>query len=284
MERRMIRILKKLYSYRNRYYGENQEPLYSEEILSDKERSVLSEYGWETNRVEQFSGHDDILDKLYSLKHNPLLSESRITAAFVAGVGGSYLRGRSALSGWICLNTIPIHAYIERPEHSCCWICGKQDQKYMLNDSEFQYILHLGNAFGDSPDYAYLNLRYLLEHEAVLPTLEDIKVFSRLLELLRTAPVDETPGKCEKRLRAAKFMPAALHLRGILHSLTLAGILPNQFVQLSKNHWVDYGELNNYGRQLKTQARSDLLMPWAGWDGSLGVDEERVEELFGEYL
>lgn len=119
----------------------------------------------------------------------------------------------------------------------------------------------------------------------VSPTLEDIKIFLKLLELLRTAPDDETPGKCEKRLREAKFLPAAQHLRGILHSLALVGVLPNQFISLSHNIWVDFGDIRTYENQLKnTQGRSDMSMPWAGWNGSLKVNEEKVDEFFGEFL
>lgn len=78
-------------------------PLYSEKSLTEKERKVLSEWGWVPNRIETFSGHVEILEKLHSLKQNPHLSESRIIVAFVTGVGGRYLRGRSALSAWNCV-------------------------------------------------------------------------------------------------------------------------------------------------------------------------------------
>lgn len=285
MEKQVKRILNKLYTNTNRYYGEKQEPFYSEKILSEKEQAVLSEHKWITNKIEFFAGHGEALEKLLSLKQNLLLDEAQIVRLFIAGVGGSYLRGRSALSSWHCSNTIPLHAYQERPEYACCWICGKQDKAVIINDSEFQYIMHLGNAYADSPQYAYLNLKYLSEQTAISPTLEDIKIFSRLLELLRTAPVDETPGKCEKRLREAKFLPAAQHIRGILHTLAMVGVIPNQLIPLGNDSWVNWGEIVSCEKQLKnTRGRSDLVMPWAGWHGALKINEERAHELFGEYL
>lgn len=285
MEKQIKRILTKLYSYKNLYYGENHEPLYSEEVLSEKEQAILLACGWETNRVEGFSGHDEILEKLYSLKGSPHLSQKHVVAAFIAGVGGSYLRGRSVLSAWNCFNNIPIHTYNERPEYRCCWICGTQDKAILINDSEFQYIMHLGNAFAGNPKYAYLNLKYVTAHPAIVPTLEDIKIFSKLLELLQTAPADESPGKCEKRIREAKFLPACQHLRGILQSLAQVGVLPNQFISLSGEIWTDFGEVTICEKGLKnTRGRSDMEMPWAGWLGSLKVEEAKVDELFGEYL
>ena len=184
MDIQMKRILNKLYQWSNKYYGEYGEQLYSEKVLSEKERMVLSERGWKPNRIEIFSGHVEILEKLYSLKQNPCMSESRIVATFIAGVGGSYLRGRSALSAWNCFHTIPLHDYEEKPEYGCCWICGEHDKKHIINDSEFQYLMHLGNAYADNPKYAYLNLRYLAEQKDVYPTAADIKIFSKLLALL----------------------------------------------------------------------------------------------------
>ena len=184
-----------------------------------------------------------------------------------------------------CFNTIMLHAYDERPEYRCCWICGEQDKKIMINDSEFQYIMYLGNAYASSPKYAYLNLKYLSEQTAVSPTLEDIEIFSKLLELLRAASADETPGQCEKRLQKEKFLQAPQHLRGILHSLAMVGVLPHRFISLSDNSWTNFGEITIYEHQLEnTHGRSDMAMPWAGWRGSLKVDEEKVDKIFGEYL
>lgn len=285
MEKQILRILRKLYRWENRYYGENQETMYSDKILSEKEKVLLSEYGWKINDIEHFSGHEETLEKLYSLKGNHLLSERRCMEAFIAGVGGSYLRGRSVLSAWACLNTIPLHAYREREEYRCCWVCGEQDREETINSSHFQYILHLGNAFSSSPQYAYLNLKYLLDQPEISPTPEDVEIFSKLLDLLRTSPVDETPGKCEKRIQGAKLLPASMHVRGILHSLAMIGVVPNRFLSLTKDSWSDWGEITICARQLhNTRGRSDMDMPWAGWNGSLKINEEIADEVFGKYL
>ncbi len=126
--------------------------------------------------------------------------------------------------------------------------------------------MSIGNAYADNPKYANLNLRYLSEQIAVSPTPKDIQIFSKFLELLRRTPLDETPGKCEKRLKEAKFLPAPQHIIEILQSLALVGIWPSQFISLSNNSWVNFGEITIYEKRLKnTQGRSDMLMPWAGW-------------------
>lgn len=128
MTNQIKRILNKLYHYKNLSYNKMNEPLYSEDILSEKEQAVLSDYGWNTNEIEHFSGHDEIIEKLFSLKNNPLLSKQRCVDAFIAGVGGSYPRGRSVLPAWHCLDTLPVHSYLEKTEFRCCWICKEQDE------------------------------------------------------------------------------------------------------------------------------------------------------------
>lgn len=285
MDKQLIRVLNKLYSYDNKYYGDNEEDLYSEAALSEREREVLQQHGWKANEIAYFDGHDDVLEKLISLKQHPLLDKSHMARAFIAGVGGSYLHGRSALSSWHSVHTVPLHAYCEKPEYVCCWICKERDKKDVINDSKFQYILHLGNGFASSPKYAYLNLKYLSEQPAINPTDQDIQTFLKLLDLLRTAPADETPGKCEKRLKGAKFLPAAQHIRGILDSLALVGVIPNRFIALSDDSFTNWGDIAIGERHLKnTGGRSDMEMPWAGWQGSLKIDEEKADKLFGEYL
>ena len=127
--------------------------------------------------------------------------------------------------------------------------------------------------------------RILNKQKDVYPTAADIKIFSKLLALLCASTSDETPGKCEKRLREAKFLPAPQHLRGILHSLALVGVLPNQFISLSDTSWTNWGEITICEKKLKnTKGRSDMAMPWSGWRGSLGIDEKKADKLFGEYL
>lgn len=60
-----MRVLKKLYQYKK-----------------EKEQALLSDYGWEPNAIEYVSGHNDILQKLYLLKQNPLLTKKRCLDAF----------------------------------------------------------------------------------------------------------------------------------------------------------------------------------------------------------
>ena len=285
MTSQMLRVLRKLYN-NYEYDRVRSVCIYSDSILSDKERSLLLDCGWKTNEVVSFSSHDDVLNKLLSLKEKSSLSKKRCLDAFVAGVGGSYLRGRSVLAAWHYLNTLPLHDYEEKQPFACCWICAGHDKPKNINNSEFQYCLHLGNAYSSDPMYAYLNLHHLLASPPVTPTEEDCSALRKLFELLRTSSDDETPGKFEKRLTEAKIISGNKYTkRGVLVSLAKVGVIPNRFVELSDKTWTPNGDIALLGRELQNmQGRSDMEMPWAGWGGSLKINEERARELFGDYI
>src|SRR5699024_712986 len=123
-----MRVLRKLYKYENSQYDpERKVSLYQLDILSDKEQTLLS-----------YATHKRYLD------------------AFIAGVGGSYLRGRSVLGAFHKLQNLPLHDYEEKPQYACCWICSDGDQQKHINDSYFQYCLYYGNSYTGNPSYAYL--------------------------------------------------------------------------------------------------------------------------------
>ncbi|MFE4571071.1 hypothetical protein [Paenibacillus chitinolyticus] len=76
MTPQIMRILKKLYQADNYEYDrERSVSIYSESILSEKERDMLEQYGWSANDIVYFANHDDILQKLLSLKDTPALSQ-----------------------------------------------------------------------------------------------------------------------------------------------------------------------------------------------------------------
>lgn len=284
---KVMRILRKLYKHENSQYdGQREVSLYKADALSIKELDALSQIDWQLNAIECFGSHVEIMDKLQSLKENTSLTRQRCLDTFIAGVGGSYLRGRSVLSAFHKLHNLPLHDYQEKPQLACCWVCSDHDKTKHINDSYFQYCLYYGNSYTSNASYAYLNLKHLATVEPVIPTDNDKAVFNQLLDLLRFAPENETPGRFEKRLTESKLISGNKYTqRGILDSLALIGVIPNQFVPLSLDNWTDFGDIASEENKLNnTKGRSDMEMPWAGWKGILKIDEEKVAEYFGSYL
>lgn len=288
MTPQLQRVLNKLYKYDNAVYDPEQSvSRYQPETLSDKEQALLDASGWQVNEIVYFAGHDDIIQKLASLKEHAALSRKRCLDAFVAGLGGSWQRGRSLLAAWHMLNTLPEHAYAEKSRFKCCWICAGHKEPVYINDNYEQYCLYVGNSYAPNPMDAYLNLRHFAQiTEEIAPTDVDVRALRGLFALLRQAPAEETPGKFEQRLKAAKLLKNDKYsLRGMLDSLARVGVISNRFVALTPYSRVNFGDLALCEDQLNnTKGRSDMEMPWAGWVGALKLNEEMATDLFGEYL
>lgn len=287
MTPQLLRVLNKLYKYENGVYDpERSVRLYQPESLTDKEQALLKDAGWQANDIVAFAGHDDIIAQLAALRGHAALSRKRCLDAFVAGLGGSWVRGRAALSAWYTLNNLPKHAYLEKTRFKCCWVCAGHDDPVYENDGYMRYCFYAGNSYASNPMYAYLCLRYLTLVPPVTPTEAYLAALRGLFDLLFQAPADETPGQFEKRLKAAKIIKGDKYsVRGMLDALARVGVIPNQFMLLRPDVWANFGDvalcedgLNN------TKGRSDMEMPWAGWRGALQINEDLTAELFGEYL
>ncbi|WP_233147182.1 hypothetical protein [Paenibacillus selenitireducens] len=179
------------------------------------------------------------------------------------------------------------HDYQEAERFVSCKRCGfHKDQWEHL--SWIRYAIHLGNAYGSSiGTYAHLTeLLQLLQYGSIEPTDDDKSKFKQLLQLLHEADDSETPGQFEKRLTSTKFLKGTAGMRrSILQSLAMVGVIPNQILSLSPDFRVDNEQILNGELLLNnTKGRSDMEMPWAGWQGRLGVDWEKTQQLFETYL
>ncbi|MEY8746231.1 hypothetical protein [Paenibacillus tundrae] len=287
MDKKLLKTLKKLYHYSNGVYDrERQVTLYQVDTLTAAEQEFLQVHNWNVNDIVQIE-HDVIIDKLVALQQNESLSWRTITDAFIAGVGGSYPRGISALASYhMMIHTTP-HTYKEAEKFLMCKVCGfsHSDQGWE-NISWIRYAIHLGNYYGGTSRGAYVDLYeiiHLLENTPITPTADDINIFNQLLVSLDEATDDESPGKYEKRLTSNKLIKGTPGIRrGILQSLAMVGVIPNQKLSLSPNHWTNVEDLHLTGLELNnTSGRSDMEMPWAGWRGELGVDWNHAKQLFG---
>ena len=66
--------------------------------------------------------------------------------------------------------------------------------------------------------------------------------------------------------------------------MTLAelGVMPNAYVLPLYDGFTSYQE--RYEINLKSNLKSDIILPLAGWSGDNPIDEERLKLLFGKYL
>lgn len=149
--------------------------------------------------------------------------------------------------------------------------------------------MHLGNNYSGSSFGAYLDMAELvelLEQEPVEATDIDKHAFRQLLQSLDRAEAGETPGQYEKRLTGEKILKGHAGIRrGMLQALARVGVLPNRILELSPDRWTDMATITHAEFELdNTKGRSDMEMPWAGWQGSLGVDWNKARAIFGDWV
>ncbi|ANY69011.1 hypothetical protein BBD42_22885 [Paenibacillus sp. BIHB 4019] len=287
MDKKLLKALKKLYKYTNsKYDRERSISLYNTDILEPSERELLEHYHWEANKIELLT-HDELNRKLIALQSTEAFSWASIAGIFVAGVGGSFPAGISSLINYKQMIHMQEHPYEQAERFLCCKYCGFTSDQYE-HLAYIRYAVHLGNAYDSTVGaYAHLTeLAELTEQSPIVPTTEDIQKFTQLLHFIDEAEDDETPGKLEKRLTAAKLLKGTPGMRrSILQSLAWVGVLPNTVLPLALESRTNIEDVLKGGLQLSnTKGRSDLEMPWAGWKGELGVDWDKARQLFGNYI
>ncbi|WP_098745714.1 hypothetical protein [Paenibacillus sp. EZ-K15] len=287
MNNKLLRVLKKLYHHSNNDYDrERKVSIYKTGTLTPAEQELLHASGWVPNEL-QYIRHDEIIDKLIVLQTNPLLSWSSVGSAFIAGVGGSYPRGISSLASYHSMIHARTHAYEEAERVLACRVCAfSHSDEGWDNLSYIRYAMHLGNNYSGSSFGAYVDMTEfvkLLEQGPIQPTEKDKQAFSDLLHSLDRAEAAETPGKYEKRLTSEKIIKGHAGIRrGMLKALAMVGVIPNRILELAPDRWTDMESIINAESSLdNTKGRSDMEMPWAGWQGSLGVDWSKARAIFG---
>lgn len=290
MDKKCMRVLKKLYLHTNGDYDRARElMIYQMDTLTPAEQELLSTQGWVANDLEMIH-HDELIQHLIAFQQNERLSWSTITQAFIAGVGGSYPRGISTLASYHMMIHSQAHAYEETEQFLACRVCGfSHSDESWKNLSSIRYALHQGYDYSGTSVGAYTDLTEfvtLLEQGPIKPTPEDITTFNQLLCMLDQAEDEESPGKFEKRLTAEKLVKGHAGIRrSILQALSRVGVLPNQVLSLSTDHWTNNEHILNGELLLNnTKGRSDIEMPWAGWQGKLGVDWDKARKLFGHVI
>ncbi|NUU79537.1 hypothetical protein [Paenibacillus xylanilyticus] len=290
MDKKCMNVLKKLYLHSNGEYDREREVmLYQMNTLTAAEQDILITNGWIPNDLELIR-HDEIIHKLINLQQNKHLSWSAVTHAFVAGVGGSFPRGITTLGSYHMMIHMQKHSYEQAERFLSCKFCGfSHSDESWKNLSSIRHALHQGYDYSGTSVGAYTDLTELaslFEQGTVTPSDEDVHTFNQLLRSLDQAENEETPGKYEKRLTAEKLVKGHAGIRrSILQSLSRVGVLPNQVLSLSANHWTNIEELQNAELLLSnTKGRSDMEMPWAGWQGKLGVNWDKARQLFGNHI
>lgn len=254
---------------------------YSLSTLTDKEKQYLNSSGYPLNEVVGFS-HDECIREFKKLIEHPYLSMDNLLAAYIAGFS-SFPRGRQPILSYLFAKAVPEHSFSSNPDYDSCIFCSIRKQEWIQKGYEI-FRRYWGYSWNELWGKYVVELQDFLELPPCVPTEEDIQIFRELISLIRNAPAGETPGKLEERVRKSKIILGyeKYRFRGQLMTLAELGVMPNAYVLPLYDGFTSYQE--RYEINLKSNLKSDIILPLAGWSGDNPIDEERLKLLFGKYL
>lgn len=234
------------------------------EDLAEAER-----LGWPVRRPERVSAVDIAAR---SSRAAGLLRRSDVARAFAAGVGGSAPRGRQVLISYAWAAHLPADA-------QDCGLAPVEE----IDVTDQLVRLACGWAWNELPASNVVDLEAAVSQGLPEPTEADWAAFDRLVAVVAAQPAAQTPGGLERELARAKVLPRTDKYQryGILIGLAEAGVLPNSLLPPSLDRFVPLSERHRADRAARGGPRSDVPVPLSGWRGALGVDRERLSDLFG---
>ena len=262
--KKAINILKKNYHHTNSdyetdYFGEIG---YKTDFLTEEQHSILKQANLVPNNFQKLT-HDALLKGFLEIKNSGKLSLDSSTSLFIKGLSGKFPRYRQTLMSVWYLCGIDNHKFEKSELKENCSICGLPKNTFEdRTHSLFTY--YLGHSWNEMPAHFLGELQEISEMPKPRILEDEIEVFINLLKEINKADANETPGQLEKRIAKSKLLPKTNKYKryGILQTLAVIGVLPSN------------SEFDNQ------PIRSDIVLPLAGWQVELGVDFNKVTEIF----
>ena len=259
-----IKILNKVYHHTNTDYGNSflGKTTYKTAFLSEEQKNILKENNLIPNEIKEHT-HDSLLNDFLILKKNKKLTIAFAKSLFIKGLTGESPRFRQTLISFLYLQKVTKHKYTPTKKHSNCSVC-KLPEKTIMDSTHELYTNYLGHSWNEFPKSYVSELEDILQYPMPKITKEDKDHLVKLLLSIKNADENETPGQLEKRIGKEKLLPKTDKYKryGILQTLAILEILPSQMA------------LDNQ------PARSDIVLPLAGWKGKLGVNLKKAIEIF----
>jgi hypothetical protein len=238
---------------------------------------ILKKIGLPASDCETIE-HDMAIKRFFAIKNNEKLTEEFSNAMFYKGITGEYVRGRQTLMSYIYMKHLPNHTFEGKDIFDICGI-PKLEQ---IDKTDVLLSYYCGAVWNELP------LRYLVELEDIIKkdkpnvTETDKKFLDNVVACIANANDEETPGKLEKRMASNKVLPKTTKYSryGILQTLAECGILPNDYILPKYEGFVTFKEIIEKHTGLKGSARSDIILPLAGWRGRNGTNNKKYEEIF----
>lgn len=293
MDKGLFKILKKIYFKKSYIKDENGymqridngdqfdcesgTTHYSNDGLSNAEILTLEQSGYPVNQIIKYS-HDECINAYKMLLEHPHLSIENLISAYICGFS-SFPRGRQPILSYLFAQAVPEHKMVS--EGDVCPVCSIRRNVWIEKGHKI-FSCYAGSVWNERWCGNLVELEEFTAISPCTPTPEDISI--SLIDMIRQAPQDETPGKLEQRIKKAKIIPnyEKYSFRGQLMVLAELGIMPNPYVKPLYDGFTHFTDICSV--KYPGSTRSDIMLPLAGWRGENSINETRLQALLGNII
>lgn len=295
MDKGLFKILKKIYFKKSYIKDENGymqridngdqfdcesgTTHYSNDGLSNAEILTLEKSGYPVNQIIKYS-HDECINAYKTLLEHPHLSIENLISAYICGFS-SFPRGRQPILSYLFAQAVPEHKIVS--EGDVCPVCSIRRNVWIEKGHKI-FSCYAGSVWNERWCGNLVELEEFTAISPCTPTPEDISILISLIDMIRQAPQDETPGKLEQRIKKAKIIPnyEKYSFRGQLMVLAELGIMPNPYVKPLYDGFTHFTDICSV--KYPGSTRSDIMLPLAGWRGENSINETMLQALLGNII
>jgi hypothetical protein len=250
-------------------------------------RVLMSAYwgseGWRSGKVakadfEYACAHGVMFPPEVSLSHDALVLRTikardaidfeLLPRAFLASLTSRALYFRSAIASYANCAELKPHAFVPRKDPGTAHYCANCESLKGMDRINFNVLnferIKWGGVRHDQVSYNMFDLEQFALLSIPEPSPDDVRLFKAMLKVIASSAPDDYPGALEKRLKGVSPSNKA-ERQQLLEILALIGVLAparHDRPARGKNDW-------------------RFIESWRGEDG---YDQNRVDELFSQYL
>ena len=233
---------------------------------------------------------DKYLNRKKNISHERCMSELKnvlskldfklVARAFLYSLKTRKLEYRSALGSLYFALAIPEHdVYIKYQSQKIthCYLCGWYDtidfEDFRIEREKYGGVRH------ESIDYVLYDLKEFLKLPAIEFNKDDINLLDKILDCVRELkPTDKASRFREIILKKKIISSNKSEVSVFLGILGICGILSSEKDKCYQEKFVD-----EYDRA-PVESKNDFMYPINRWHASDGINQKRLQLVFGEYM
>lgn len=261
--------------------GWKQGEVSPEDFLAARDAGFMFDY-------PPYQTHEESLKRIKTVVDS--VDPADAANAFLFSLSTRKLEYRSALGSFYYAKAIPDHELLKSHNEKLaaignhCYFCDWQAWDQTPSDRERRNGLNVlnferykwGGVRHTKFNYALFDLEQFLLLPSVTPTEEDIDIFCKILDCVKTLSARDKVGTLRDRISKEKiFRTNKDEISILLDELGICGILASKQYPCFEERFVDV-----YARD-PVEYKNDFSYPVNRWRAEDGINEERLRTVFG---